>query len=172
MGLPSNRVTRGRVVVLTLITMVALAFGVLRWGRVDRPLPGDTEAATAPVVGTASSTVGSTSDGNVVRSRSAIDPTAPASPDAISAAAAQDLLPCLRTNESRGEYTAVSPSGDFFGAYQFDQQTWDNTAQHAGRLDLVGTRPSQALPVAQDQLALALLEWQGTSPWHGDPCVA
>lgn len=80
----------------------------------------------------------------------------------------QDYLACVKETESRGDYAAVSPDGRFFGAYQIDQVTWNNTAQHAGLLDVDDIQPNLAAPADQDQLALALLEWQGTSPWAGD----
>jgi len=77
-------------------------------------------------------------------------------------------LACVRERESRGDYAAVSPDGRFFGAYQIDQVTWDNTATHAGLLHLYRVQPDYATPADQDTLAMALLEWQGTSPWAGD----
>jgi NAD(P)-dependent dehydrogenase (short-subunit alcohol dehydrogenase family) len=43
----------------------------------------------------------------------------------------------------------------------------DVTAQHAGRLDLVGVIPSQASPGDQDAMAMALYQWQGAGPWGG-----
>jgi hypothetical protein len=81
------------------------------------------------------------------------------------------LLRCIRQSETGGNYTAVSPSGEYFGAYQFDQQTWNATAEHAGATNLVGVQPNEATPADQDAMALALLQWQGTSPWNGDSCV-
>lgn len=80
----------------------------------------------------------------------------------------QDYLACVKETESRGDYSAVSPDGQFFGAYQIDQVTWNNTAQHAGLLNVYDIQPNLAAPADQDQLALALLTWQGTSPWAGD----
>jgi peptidoglycan hydrolase CwlO-like protein len=76
------------------------------------------------------------------------------------------FLVCTRMRESNGRYDAVSPSG-YYGAYQFLPSTWDSTAVHAGRLDLVGELPSRASPFDQDETAWALYQWQGTGPWGG-----
>ena len=83
-------------------------------------------------------------------------------------ASPQAYLACVKDRESRGDYSAVSPDGQFFGAYQIDQVTWNNTAQHAGMLNVYEIQPNLAAPADQDALAMALLEWQGTSPWAGD----
>jgi peptidoglycan hydrolase CwlO-like protein len=76
------------------------------------------------------------------------------------------FLVCTRARESRGEYDVVSPSG-YYGAYQFLPSTWDTTAVHAGRRDLVGVLPSRASEFDQDELAWSLYQWQGKSPWGG-----
>jgi hypothetical protein len=79
------------------------------------------------------------------------------------------FLSCTRAHESdtAGGYGAVNPSGTYRGAYQFSQSTWNSTARHAGRPDLVGVDPAQAAPWDQDALALDLYRWQGKSPWGG-----
>jgi peptidoglycan hydrolase CwlO-like protein len=76
------------------------------------------------------------------------------------------FLACTRARESGGRYDAISPSG-YYGAYQFLPSTWDSTAVHAGRLDLVGELPSRASPYDQDETAWALYQWQGAGPWGG-----
>jgi peptidoglycan hydrolase CwlO-like protein len=76
------------------------------------------------------------------------------------------FLVCTRDRESRGEYNVVSPSG-YYGAYQFLPSTWDTTAVHAGRGDLVGVLPSHASQFDQDELAWSLYQWQGKGPWGG-----
>lgn len=70
-------------------------------------------------------------------------------------------LACIRAHESdtAGGYHATN--GTHWGAYQFAPSTWDNTARHAGRLDLVGVRPDRASPADQDAMAVALLTWPG-----------
>jgi peptidoglycan hydrolase CwlO-like protein len=77
------------------------------------------------------------------------------------------FLVCTRNRESRGVYTVVSSSGLYYGAYQFLRTTWDVTAIHAGRSDLVGVRPNTASEYDQDDLAWTLYQWQGNSPWGG-----
>jgi hypothetical protein len=79
----------------------------------------------------------------------------------------QPFLVCTRTRESDGIYSVVSASGIYFGAYQFSRETWDVTAVHAGRSDLVGVLPNTASEYDQDNLAWALYQWQGNAPWGG-----
>lgn len=92
--------------------------------------------------------------------------TAPSATDGPSAWEL-NFLSCVRWRESRGNYTVVSANGLYYGAYQFLRSTWDNTARHAGRADLIGMAPNLASPGDQDAMALHLLRWQGTSPWGG-----
>lgn len=82
------------------------------------------------------------------------------------------FLACVRGHESdtAGGYSAVNPSSGAGGAYQFLQQTWDNTAANLGRTDLIGVHPSQAAPADQDMMATHLYNWQGASPWAGSGC--
>ena len=77
----------------------------------------------------------------------------------------QQFLACVRQTESRGNYQAVSSTGQAFGAYQITSQTWNNTTEHYGYTSLTGIQPNFASPADQDAVAAALLEWQGTSPW-------
>ena len=76
------------------------------------------------------------------------------------------FLVCTRTRESSGVYTAVNPAG-YYGAYQFSAPTWDLTASHGGRPQLIGVRPDQASAWDQDQLAWVLYQWRGNAPWGG-----
>ena len=64
-----------------------------------------------------------------------------------------DCLGSIRERESRGDYGAVSSSGTYRGAYQYDQQTWDSNAAASGRTDLVGADPAAVDPASQDQIA-------------------
>jgi hypothetical protein len=81
------------------------------------------------------------------------------------------FLACVKQHESGGNYQAVNTSNNsYFGAYQFGQPTWNATANHAGRLDLVNVRPDHAAPADQDAMARVLYEWQGETPWNGDGC--
>ncbi len=81
----------------------------------------------------------------------------------------QEFLACTRSHESNnaGGYQARSPDGIYYGAYQFKISTWNNTAAHFGRLDLVGVNPALVSPLDQDSLALDLYHWQGNAPWGG-----
>ena len=71
--------------------------------------------------------------------------------------------------ESGGNYQAENPEGPYYGAYQFLQSTWNSTANHAGRGELIGVVPSTASEYDQDDMAWALYEWQGKTPW-GSRC--
>jgi hypothetical protein len=79
------------------------------------------------------------------------------------------FLQCTKGYESiyAGGYRAVSPGGTYRGAYQFDQVTWNGTARHLHRYDLVGMRPDRAAPVVQDLFAYELYRWQGAGHWQG-----
>jgi hypothetical protein len=77
----------------------------------------------------------------------------------------RQFLECVKNRESRGDYGAVNPSSGAGGAYQFLRNTWNNTASHAGRHDLVGLPAQYATPYDQDFIAAHLLQWYGRSPW-------
>ena len=77
------------------------------------------------------------------------------------------FLSCVRQRESHGNYGVVNPSGPYYGAYQFLASTWNVSARHAGRIDLVGVIPSTASPSDQDAVAWSLYQWQGQGPWGG-----
>lgn len=66
-------------------------------------------------------------------------------------------LASIRACESGGNYGAVSSSGRYRGAYQFDQQTWESVG---GSGD-----PAAASPAEQDARARALQQQRGSSPW-------
>ena len=53
--------------------------------------------------------------------------------------------------ESGGSYTAVNPAG-YYGAYQFDQSTWDAYAPSGYQ----GVNPASAPPAVQDQAAASV----------------
>lgn len=63
----------------------------------------------------------------------------------------------LRKCESGGNYRAVSPSGRYRGAYQFDRQTWQSVG---GAGD-----PAAALPIEQDGRAKLLYFGRGPKVW-------
>jgi hypothetical protein len=59
--------------------------------------------------------------------------------------------------ESGGDYSAVSSSGRYRGAYQFDQSTWESVG---GTGD-----PAAAAPAEQDARARMLFEQRGARAW-------
>jgi hypothetical protein len=77
------------------------------------------------------------------------------------------FLVCTRRIESGGNYQAYNGSGPYLGAYQFTQSTWNGTASHAGRGELVGVDPRNASEYDQDDMAWTLYEWKGKGPWGG-----
>ncbi len=62
----------------------------------------------------------------------------------------------LRNCESGGDYSIVSSSGRYRGAYQFGRSTWDSVAERNNPL-LVGVDPAAASAAEQDAMALARL---------------
>lgn len=82
------------------------------------------------------------------------------------------FLQCVVQAESGGNYGAVSPGGQYMGAFQFSQSTWNVAAQAAGRPDLVGVPPNLASKADQDTLAVTLYALDGEAPWLGDRCSA
>jgi hypothetical protein len=63
----------------------------------------------------------------------------------------------IRQRESGGNYAAVSTTGKYRGAYQFDARTW---ASVGGTGD-----PAAASPEEQDARAAKLMRRRGTQPW-------
>jgi Transglycosylase-like domain len=80
------------------------------------------------------------------------------------------FIACVRQHESGGNYQAHSPDGQYHGAYQFLQSTWDATANHIGARDLVGVDPHTRSSTQQDDMAWELYQWQGPGPWAGSGC--
>jgi hypothetical protein len=66
-------------------------------------------------------------------------------------------LAAIRACESGGDYSAVSSSGTYRGAYQFDYATWQSVG---GTGD-----PAAASPAEQDLRAQMLYDQAGSSPW-------
>jgi hypothetical protein len=79
----------------------------------------------------------------------------------------EPFLVCTRTAESHGNYSAYNPAGPYMGAYQFLQSTWNSTANHAGRPELIGVPPHTASEYDQDDMAWALFQRSGSRPWGG-----
>jgi hypothetical protein len=93
-------------------------------------------------------------------------PAPPSDTNAVSPHHDHPFLVCTRARESSGDYRVVSPSG-YYGAYQFAPTTWNATASHAGRLELLGVLASAASEYDQDEMAWSLYQWQGAAPWGG-----
>jgi len=70
----------------------------------------------------------------------------------------------LRACESTDNYRAVSASGTYRGAHQFDRRRWNDVA---GRHFpwLVSVDPAAADPWWQDAMARALWSERGRQPW-------
>lgn len=66
-------------------------------------------------------------------------------------------LDTIKQRESGGRYNAVSGTGKYRGAYQFDQHTWQSVG---GSGD-----PAAASPSEQDSRAAALYAKRGSAPW-------
>jgi len=66
--------------------------------------------------------------------------------------------------ESTDNYQAVSPSGTYRGAYQFDQPTWNGVAERHFPW-LVNLDPVDANPWWQDAMTRALWSERGAQPW-------
>jgi peptidoglycan hydrolase CwlO-like protein len=94
-------------------------------------------------------------------------PAPPSGSGGVSSVHDEPFLVCTRARESDGNYSVVSSGGTYYGAYQFATTTWNVTASHLGRLDLVGVLPSRASAADQDEMAWALYQWQGNAPWGG-----
>lgn len=81
-------------------------------------------------------------------------------PGAVSA----DGLARLRHCESRGNYSAVSGTGKYRGAYQFSRATWNSVAnRHYPHLH--GVDPAAASAWDQDRMARALWHDYGRGQW-------
>jgi hypothetical protein len=75
------------------------------------------------------------------------------------------FLQCVVQHESGGNYGAVSPNGQYMGAFQFSQASWNEAAEAAGRPDLVGVPPNLASKADQDTMAVTLYSLDGQAPW-------
>ena len=73
-------------------------------------------------------------------------------------------LKSLRDCESTDNYEAISRSGTYRGAYQFDQRTWDDVAsRHFPWLQ--GLDPVTVEFYWQDAMTRALYSERGAQPW-------
>ncbi len=70
----------------------------------------------------------------------------------------RDIAEC----ESGGNPTAVSPTGEYRGKYQFSRPTW---RAYGGEGD-----PAAAPEAVQDRIAIKLYKAEGTTPWPNCAC--
>ena len=70
----------------------------------------------------------------------------------------------LRFCESSGNYGAISPTGNYRGAYQFSRVTWDWIAGIYHQR-LVGLDPAEVAPADQDAMAQSLYALRGRGQW-------
>ncbi len=140
-------------------------------------------AHAASANGSTSSTGTSATTGSSAAPSGSTVPTVPSGPPAGSSdggggvptltdPALNPFLQCVVQAESGGNYAAVSPNGEYMGAFQFSQATWNSAAAAAGLPFLVGIPPDQASKAAQDTVAVALYSLDGQQPWLGDRCAS
>lgn len=134
-------------------------------GGATGPEATTTSSAIGPTGATGAGGTG-TSVPSTTRPPTTTTAAAPPPPSGTNPHHDDPFLSCVRRRESHGYYGAVNPGG-YYGAYQFARTTWNVTASHAGRPDLVGVRPDHASAWDQDQLAWVLYQWQGMRPWGG-----
>lgn len=97
---------------------------------------------------------------------SAVSPPAPVVPPSL-----EPVLACIRRIESGGSggYRAVSRSGRYRGAYQFDRHFWLTYGGDPAYAGLPGDRATWrwelAPPAVQDAVALRGYAARGLSPW-------
>lgn len=85
--------------------------------------------------------------------------TAPGSYSPSGSGPSAEAWAALRNCEAGGNYSAVSGSGRYRGAYQFDRSTWES---------LGGTGdPAAASPADQDLAAAVLYSMRGSRAWPG-----
>lgn len=80
----------------------------------------------------------------------------PVARTAVYAEGAGGLLARVRQHESGGNYATNTGNG-YYGAYQFDQRTWNGVGGSG--------LPSNASPAEQDMRAQLLYNQRGCSPW-------
>lgn len=79
------------------------------------------------------------------------------SPANVQTAGAGSTLSAIAACESGGNPSAVSPSGQYRGKYQFDYGTWAGVGGHGD--------PAAASEAEQDMRAAMLYSQRGSAPW-------
>ena len=122
------------------------------------PLPHDVLARLAPAPARVAAPAASAAASPAPVTRRSARNVAPATrSNAVRAKGGGGNLAAIRACESGGNYAAVSSSGRYRGAYQFDRQTWQSVG---GSGD-----PAAASPAEQDARARQLLGQRGSNPW-------
>ncbi len=149
------------------MTVVLLALLIDDQVKNTKPVPPapTTTSTTEPAPTTTTTTI----DLSWLNTTTTTTPPRVSTPQAIPQST-EAFFECIRWRESRGDYTAVNPTGTFMGAYQFYQGGWDTFAARIHRHDLVGVPPHHAAPADQDAVALAAYNELGAKPWGG-ACV-
>lgn len=147
-----------------------------------------------PAAGAAPPTTTSTTGAPTTTTAVAVPPptTPPAPPTTVMARASRGarhrspivtapidvVLACLRgpwhgaPQESNGRYDAVSASGKYHGAYQFEQGTWNGVVFRLGHPELIDIDPATVAPEIQDAAAARLVAERGVQPWpRRDECA-
>ncbi len=127
-------------------------------------------AAAAAAVAAAQARAAATASRSQVTASSAGTGGADPPPSPTALPSLNSFLQCVIQAESGGDYQAVSPNGEYMGAFQFSQSTWNEAAVLAGMPQLINVPPNQATPAEQDDLAIALYNADGSQPWY-DPCT-
>ena len=112
--------------------------------------------ATAPPTTAPTTTAPTTTVPATTAPAAATPPAGPAGTGGPTSAESAHLAR-IRACESHGDYTVVSASGRYRGAYQFDTSTWQAVG---GTGD-----PAAASPAEQDYRALLLLRQRGNRAW-------
>lgn len=73
---------------------------------------------------------------------------------------------CTIQIESGGNYATNTGNG-YFGAWQFNQSTWDGAVARAGHPEWAGQAASSAPQSVQDAAAAQLYAERGSQPWGG-----
>lgn len=74
-------------------------------------------------------------------------------------------LDTIKARESGNNYGAVSASGKYRGAHQFDRPTWHGAAIRAGYPEWADTPVNEVPPAVQDAVAAQLYSERGSQPW-------
>lgn len=155
---PVKRSAKQAARVGTVLTVAALSLGSAGGGAAQQPFIAKAHSLTpAPVPAAAAAAVVETqvvSEAPPVLQQGPVTDVQPRKAAAPRGACGLDYI---KSKESGGNYGAVSPSGKYRGAYQFDQRTWQSVG---GSGD-----PAAASPAEQDSRAAALYAKRGSQPW-------